>query len=113
MRNKRRSREFWEKIIVKYGRSSGKSQAAFARENGVKFSTFQRWLYKLRRERDAASDAQQSVQFVEVVPSDSATHDTNRLYLGVPGGVAMEFRHLPAPGYLAALSRGLTGRKSC
>lgn len=46
-----KGRTFWTPLVDEFERSSGITQAAFARQYGIKAGTFRKWLYQLRAER--------------------------------------------------------------
>lgn len=121
--SQKKTRQFWKKLIAEYERSSGITQVEFAKANGVKLSTFQRWLYKTRKE--SVGDLSKEIRFVELFPSKNVVsqssktptvhvpQENNRLYIELPGGMAMEFQHLPTPAYLAAISHNLAKVDHC
>jgi transposase-like protein len=62
---KRAGREFWTKVIEEFEETSDETHAEFAARHGVEKTTFQRWLYLLRRER-AGRPASPAVRMLPV-----------------------------------------------
>jgi hypothetical protein len=96
-----RSRAFWVDVVAEYERS-GLSLGAFARETGLKPTTLNRWIKRVR-------PVQPKPEFVELLASVVAPCGepvggaiTSRLVFGC---AALEFSELPPVGYIAALLR--------
>lgn len=103
-----KGRTFWTPLVDEFERSSGITQAAFAREYGIKAGTFRKWLYQLRAERKVTQDTP-SVRFVEVDTAPAPSRPTAVLELG---GLRLELDALPEPAWLAELA-GVLGATSC
>ena len=98
----RRSREFWSRTVAAW-RRSGQSQAAFAAAHGLAESTLSRWTLKLRDADGGASPVPSVIPtFIDLTADADPSVPKARMLFG---GVVVEFRELPPPEYVAAVSR--------
>jgi transposase-like protein len=82
----RRGERAWAKIVQEF-QSSGISQQAFCRREGIALSSLQRW-----RQRIGSSSG---AGFVELVPTESAPRPSTAswaLDLTLPNGVSIRFQ---------------------
>jgi transposase-like protein len=107
MERRRHSREYWERLVELFEQGD-ETTTTFANAHRVRVSTFRSWLYRIRREREEAVPP--AMAFVEVVPLDPPADPVpgSCVWLELPGGCAVHLAELPAPEYLAALSRELS-----
>ena len=57
----RRGHEFWQRLVDEFEGGAGREQhRAFAERRGVRCHSFQRWLYRLRRERSVGKRRSES-----------------------------------------------------
>jgi transposase-like protein len=103
-----KGRTFWTPLVDEFERTDGITQAAFARQYGIKAGTFRKWLYQLRAERKATQDTP-PVRFVEVDTAAAPARPTAVLEMGA---LRLELEALPEPAWLAELTRALGG-ESC
>jgi hypothetical protein len=87
--------------IVQEFRGSGLTQEAFARRRRISVGTLRSWIY-----RDDEVEEQREERFVEI--SGSAAMAGPEVVLRIGDQVVLELGELPAPEYLAELSRVLT-----
>ena len=93
---------------------SGKSRREFAADAGVGLAIFQYWLYKLRRERDAATVRRPAVAEVRLVPVTVRARPkaSPRLEIRVTG-VRIRIPIGADPSYVAQLAMALRESRSC
>jgi transposase-like protein len=96
-----RGRTFWEKTVREFT-ESGKTQAAFAREKGLKQTTFGRWVRLLRPKQEVLIAS----ELIEIVssPPERFQRAEGETKLKV-GAATVEFSDLPPLPYLTALLR--------
>ena len=106
----RMPRNFWIDVVDEFERSD-LTQARFASERKLNFSTFKSWLYRLRKEREQLQEALDPPRFFEVTPSGTTdtTKKSSPLCIKMGTQVVIEFAELPSPAYLAALACALEG----
>lgn len=105
MATARRPRSFWTRLVDQFEHSD-LTQARFADLHSVSLSSFQYWLYRIRREDHEPLPQAEGARFVEVTAA-SRHHVPLRITLG--SGALAEFAELPSPAYLAALATALEG----
>ena len=99
MSQKRRSKVEWVEICREYS-ASGETARDFSRRHGLKRSTLQWWMSRLRREVEGAG-AQRG--FVEVVPVKAPSRSPAAVVR--VGEVSVEFGHqLPPAQWVAELA---------
>lgn len=101
MRQKQRSREFWENA-VEYTEASGKPRAQCAKKLGVGEPALNYWIYKLRREREQNSAG--ALVPVRVITSGPVA--PQHLELAVDGAF-VRFAEGTSPEYVAQLAGAL------
>lgn len=97
-----KTRDKWLLIIRQFEQTS-LSLKQFSRSEGLKYTTFRNYYYKLR---SLISQAQQEpVQnFLPVlVRNAQTTQGDASVVVGLPAGVTLQFEQLPPPQYLAEL----------
>ena len=87
--------------IVQEFRGSGLTQEAFARRRRISVGTLRSWIY-----RDEEVDEGREDRFVEI--SAPAVSTGPEVIVRVGEKVVLELGELPAPEYLAELSRALS-----
>lgn len=92
----------WTAVVAQFERGNEK-QADFCHRRRLGLSAFQHWLYRLRRERDAAPKPF-TARFVPVVVSEKATEGATACELRL-GGAEVSFAALPPVAYIAELLR--------
>jgi transposase-like protein len=107
MQRRRRSREYWERLVAEF-ESSDESAPSFADSHQVHVATLRSWLYRIRRECEESYDP--ATAFVEViqVAEQSDRIRSNGVRLDLPGGAEVYLDKLPPPSYLAELCRELS-----
>lgn len=98
----KRTYEEGKRLIAEF-KVSGLSQAKFVEKKGIKQSSLQYWLRRVRKAEDKPE-----LQFVEVVAKDNGS-----IRLELPGGAAVHFDMPPSPEYLAHLALELSKRIEC
>ena len=101
MAKRKATRAKWAALVSEYEQGS-ESQADFASRHQINKGTFQKWLYKLRRE----VTGQQSVQFVEIA-GDVGVAKTQGIEIAVGRSVRLKLPAGAEPRYLAELVCGL------
>lgn len=100
-----------EALLDEFERS-GVTAKAFARQHGIKYSTFTSWVRKRQRRRDGQG-ASQSISLAEVVVEgrpQPAWDPSSPLRIHLPGGAWVEFDGQEAQSrLLAQLLRSLNG----
>jgi transposase-like protein len=102
----RTSKEQRRVILAEFARS-GLSAAGFARQTGLKYSTFALWVQRYRRRPRPERKA--PLRLLEAVVTPSPTSPPVLLHW--PGGARLEFREASQVPLVAALVRAL--EKSC
>ena len=112
MKQREARRRYWSALIARF-EGSGKSRKEFAAEAGVGLAIFQYWLYKLRRERDAAARKPMAPE-VRLVPVTVRTSPAcpARLELRMPG-VRLRVPVGADPAYVARLAAALVETRPC
>jgi transposase-like protein len=101
MKNKQRSREFWEKAVER-AESGGKTRAQVAKELGVGVPALCYWIYKLRSERSSPTTSScRALVPVRVVEPSSASSAGLSLEID---GMTLRFEQWTDVGYLARLA---------
>jgi len=104
----KRPAKFWRQLVEKYEAGTELTQKEFAEENGVPFSSFKNWLYRIRlwkREQELSPSCEQEVHFVEltVASPSSGSAQLAAVSLSLPNELFVEFGRLPPSAYLAEL----------
>ena len=100
--NVHHGREYWARIVAAYA-SSGLTQRAYCERNGLKFTAFRNWVYRLRSNGDAQSGRKRAKgQFVQLVP---ALPKAGVLCKVQVGKAELFFSELPPVGYLSEMLR--------
>jgi transposase len=104
---------------------SGMSGAKFAKQEGIKYTTFANWLQKQRTQRNKALPVPKSapgtrskVRWLEAVVDGSRQKEPAKLATGTlivhgPGGVRLELSDEKQVKLAAQLLRELDGKKLC
>ena len=97
-------REFWTKVVEEFeGNDGGETHEEFARRRGVEKTTFEKWLYTIRKERSGRAGAQ--VRLLPVRVEGARQEHVISVELG--GGVGLRIQAGTDPGYVAALVAAL------
>jgi hypothetical protein len=114
MKQREAKRRFWSALIARY-EGSGASRKEFVAGAGVGLAIFQYWLYKLRRERDAAAERKATAPEVRLVPVTVRARSTvaARLEVVVGGGVRLRVPVGTDAGYVARLACALREGRPC
>jgi len=97
---RRRTAEERRAIVTEF-RGSGLTQETFARRRRISVGTLRSWIY-----RDDEVEERREERFVEI--SGAAVVAGPEVVLRIGDQVVVELGELPAPEYLAELSRQLT-----
>ena len=97
---KRRTPEERREIVAEF-RGSGLTQEGFARRRRISVGTLRSWIYRDEEVEEECED-----RFVEI--SASSVPAGPEVVLRVGDQVVLELGELPAPEYLAELSRALS-----
>ena len=82
---------------------SGLSQRVYCERNGLKFTAFRNWVYRIRCKGNAHRERKSSKgQFVQVVPASPKAGAFCKLQVGT---AVLFFSELPAVGHLGDLLR--------
>lgn len=100
MAAKHRGRNFWRSLVKEY-EASEQSREAFAKSRRIKPSTFQYWLYKIRRERSTKLAS----PFVEI--DIQPTQANGQVRLEFPSGAILVFDRAPSFDELSAIIKTL------
>ncbi len=113
MKEREARRRFWSALIARY-EGSGKSRKEFAAEAGVGLAIFQYWLYRVRREREAAAERKAIAAEVRLVPVTVTARPTvpARLEIRV-AGVQLRVPVGTDAGYIAQLACALRDGRRC
>jgi transposase-like protein len=95
------------RVILAEFERSGLSAARFARQTGLKYSTFAAWVQRHRRTK--RSDSKPPLRLLEAVVTPPAV--TATLQVQLPGGARVELREESQVALVVALVRAL--EKSC
>ena len=118
------SRKKREALLAQFDQS-GLSGSKFAKQAGIKFTTFANWLKKRRRPRSKTISAQKSVpgtrskvRWLEAVvdgpqQKEQAKLTTDTLIVHGPGGVRLELSDEKHVKLAAQLLLELDGRRAC
>ena len=118
------SRKKRESLLAQFDQS-GMSGAKFAKQAGIKYTTFANWLQKRRRQRNkvipastSSPDRRSRVRWLEAVvdgpqQKEPPTLATATLIVHGPGGVRLELSDDKHVKLAAQLLRELDGRKGC
>jgi transposase-like protein len=98
----RTSKEQRRVILAEFARS-GLSAAQFARQTGLKYSTFALWVQRYRRTKRTAREA--PLRLLEAVVTPAPT--MSALLVQLPGGARVELREASQVPLVAALVRAL------
>jgi hypothetical protein len=93
------------RVLVSRFKESGRTQKAFAQDEGINVCSLQYWLRKV-----ASSDDVSKPRFVELNQRTGFGDDRALLSVQIGNDVMMRFATLPPPAYLAELSREM---KTC
>ena len=118
------SRKKREAVLAQFDQS-GMSGAKFAKQAGIKYTTFANWLQKRRRHRNkvipastSSPDRRSRVRWLEAVvdgpqQKEPPTLATATLIVHGPGGVRLELSDERQVKLAAHLLRHLDGRRGC
>jgi transposase-like protein len=109
---KRRSREFWERLVTE-AESGGRTRAEVAQRHGVSLGTLQGWVYRLRRERCGVDEATPSgpMRLIPVKVTHRQSPAAFSLQLQVGPELGLHFEAGTDVDYIAALVTALGGRR--
>lgn len=95
-------REYWAGVVAEYA-GSGLTQRAFCERNGLKFTAFRNWVYRLGGASNARPKRRRSKgQFVQLVPAAPKAGVLCKVQVGRAEAF---FSELPPAGYLSDLLR--------
>ena len=101
---KRRGRGFWTKLIEEFEGSQGsETHEEFAARRGVEMTTFQRWLYALRKEHRRRAPPAVRLLPVRI----EGMHGEPTLSVELGGGLGLRVQVGTDPSYVAALVAAL------
>ncbi len=100
--------EFWAEHVAASQREPI-SASAYARRHGLPAKTLHYWQRKLRGVNQSDSP-QQAGKFVALQIASGAARQ-GRCTLELPSGLRLEMHELPAPEWLAALTRAVPGAR--
>lgn len=109
MSRRRRNREFWKTVFIKFARS-GHTQAKFARDHGLNPRTLSRWIKRFRSESGSVSGGQFVPVVVEPVEAATTARQPVLVEVMLPNGIGMRLEVNELAG-LVELAAGL-GRLS-
>lgn len=101
----RRGRRFWERVVRELERG-GASHADVAARHGVLVSTLRSWVYRLRRERRAATSAVRMLP-VEIAPASEPARAA--IEVRIATGDVVAFESGTDVAYVAKLVAALRG----
>lgn len=106
MKHERRTKGWWQKLVVKW-RRSGRSASTFAEQVGVRESTLRWWAWSVERDTRAVHGSADIIPIEIAVPAVApAAPPISRIELEV-GGVGIRFEVGTDVSYVAALARAL------
>ena len=106
-RGRVRTSKAQRRVILAQFESSGMSAAQFARQTGLKYSTFALWVQRYRRTK--RPERKPPLRLLEAVVAPTSTGSA--LPVQLPGGARLEIREVGQVPLVAALLRAL--EKSC
>ncbi len=105
-----RTRDKWLSFIRQFQRSP-LSLRQFALSQGLNYSTFRNYYYRLRQ-LVTESPPEAELQFLPVLVEDTSpsSQPSEAVRVTLPGDMGLAFPQLPPPQYLAQLVHELEGR---